>query len=147
MEIKLRIHQLVEGYAIINVLKLVSEEKVKFGMWNERPLRKDKAQDMLESYILNGVQNVIPENFMELVAPESSIVWENLSRDMHSGDRLPLLSFVAGIVEVLKLAGGRHRYEALILWQAMLENDSKKVEDRIKYIQEQQRSLVSTFYG
>ena len=136
-DLKSKIHGLAAGYAMFNLLKLWNDNRLKFGEWNDRPVDDNKAQEMYNSILTHGDQGLDPDNFVELVAHKHLIDFSALSADMHAGSSLPELVVIMEaftLDDILHLAGGRHRLNALLKWSADVQKLLEECEQRIEYL-------------
>ena len=123
------------GYAVMDVMRMHQADKVEFGVWNKRPLIMSKAEEMFTSFLTNGPQYLLPENFMDVVVDDNAIEWDTLTTDMHAGEWLPSLALTdAGRQSVLKMAGGHHRVKALELWAIRVEEQMKVLKERQEFL-------------
>jgi hypothetical protein len=104
-----------------------------FGVWNPRLKLQKKVNDLVESFLTDGVQMFRPETDIYLIIKLPMIAKECITDAKSSATAKPLqLSARGNTMEALTVAGGRHRYEALKICKETTEREIKKYQTILK---------------
>ena len=91
--------------------------EVKFGEWNDRPLKMNRAKDLLATMKSQELRPFLLHNMLPLIIPRSDVESSCLSLDFQQVSTSPMLKLTAtGLAKkVLRFAGGQHRFHAVKL--------------------------------
>jgi hypothetical protein len=136
------------GYALIDMF--TSEYTIKFGTWNQRPVKKNEVRKLLQSMEDFGIRRDDHANFLAIVIHRSNLTG-TLSKDAYPQGGLPLLkvSTIPNSSLLVKAASGQHRFHAVkSMWDKLkteldeLQSDNKKkkvqmlLEAKVKRVEE-----------
>jgi hypothetical protein len=91
MEMEAAMNQCLMGYAQINILTM--KPKLKFGVYNYRPLDVSESDKIFRSMIEHGIQRFMVENAIPLVVPSEWVDSSKLTDKVDSGMNLLKLMF------------------------------------------------------
>lgn len=116
------------GYARFDLIE--NYNSLSFGHWNSRPVMQNQLQSLYQSFLINGVDRFNPIHALPLVLPKEWIVDGTVEKNHEKRANLPILriSDKAPKDWKIKVAGGRHRTEAIQKWVLKMQRDVNTLE-------------------
>jgi hypothetical protein len=116
------------GYARFDLTE--NYNNLLFGQWNSRPLMQNQVKLLYQSFLINGVDRFNPIHALPLVLPKEWIVDGTVEKDHEKREELPILRISEKAPKdwKVKVAGGRHRTEAIQKWVLKMQRDVDALE-------------------
>lgn len=107
---------------------------LKFGQWNDRPLKMNRAKELLATMRSQELRPFLLQNMLPIIIPRSDVDSTCLSLDFQHTSTSPMIKLTASGLSKgrIQLAGGRHRYHAVKLAVDETTTVIEKVREQIE---------------
>jgi hypothetical protein len=124
-------HRAIFSLNRINLLK--PPLPLKFGNWNSRPLRPNRAKELLDTMKSQETRPYRLQNMIPIIISRGDVDPGCLSMDFQAVSTSPILKLTpTGMTKLgLGIAGGQHRYHAVKLATAEAEGQIAKLKETI----------------
>lgn len=126
------------GYGTLNLIDS-TPVKLHFGKWNNRPIEPLRVKEIVKQLLFKGLWDW--ESPIPVVVPRRFIKLDALQAHRPEGTRAPPIVFTdEARDQIIELAGGHHRQQALIEYRATLDKSRATLTSKIAQLSKRKAS-------